>query len=1780
MANKQIDSFDEYCIDERNRTNNKRFRFVRECLMNTDFWIPNSVLLSKAFPIWSVVPVSEPRVVKLNLQLRTRIVPLYCARNDVALLQRLSELAMENKIKFSVSQESLKRDRQGGRDAKMQRFEAQGWFTLPTLDVKVAVPELTRLVDTLQKLTEAMPGQKDLFRRFFQFGCKIQLMPTLTDPLKKWFAWFADMLISFDMDLLIITALQASIKEFSAQGFDLPNISHIISILVMVVSAVLMGNVPDTETIKKVIVSAGNFSRGITSCWGLIDKICKDVIPMIYRKVNGCPIEIAQLEQQFNGIKDWYKDVQDLISLGLQDDIQLDTEVCTKVETLFRRGLNYASLAQELRLDSKCVQALNMHFGVVRMFYDRVQASGAFKGGPRVEPLVIHLFGESGVGKSGMMYPMAIDILKIEGIVDGKWAQDIYARSIEQDFWDAYRNQRIVLYDDFGQLKDSENSPNLEFFELIRFGNMAPYPLHMASIMDKSRTFFNSKAVILSSNTAYFNPKSLTCPEAIRRRLDISVDVSIRNEYRKKGSSMLDPQKASANGQSLNTDVYVFRLLDPMTGHMTDDPPLDYERFMQHVVKQYKRKIFRAKDMIKDLNDRATFVAEGMSTEEFLQTPLSPLSQMQLGAEPNDLEYDTSPSRFEKLEKLLSTPCFWSILGEEQRKRLKHLIFEKTSRQYFDDVVAFLKTLPKLVKEQLYAMRDQFCRISMDCFHFLVRNPEQGDNVFYQTIWNQLKSAAEACADLYLSFINHAIETLKQYPYLLIGLAIIPVLAGLYAEWGTESPVWDEKMEEERVNQLLYDRFMSSPSKTAPEIASSADPKTARAVGKRVEIASSGDPKTKPVIKSRVELASSSDPKTNKVKGTRTELASSADPKTKQMAKLSRVEIEDFEAQLMRDENAFGISRKIVANMYYISVFNGSELIGSLRGFFVVGRVFLTVRHLLPYFAHATHLRIWNAKNKEGYYFPVSAVKQSVVYDADGNVKDQVLLECPNIVPDHPKILDSIIDGNEIGKIRTQYGVLLTPDETGVVKRFGQVVAYDNPQSYSSVYGSYAIRQRYHYDLETSSGDCGSPLVVINPMVSRKLIGLHVAGAVAVGMASPLNKTDLERALQHLSKTAQIEMLYEDWVAEIDSEVTIPAGNFTPLGTSLYTVASAQETTLRPSLISGDVTTPITKPCHLGKVRVNGETIDPMMKGLEKCAIPSTMLDSNLLEAAIEDVKRNFCNDPERQRVLSDTEMVQGIEGDAFAAPINRSTSPGYPFKNQTRMPGKTQWLGSDEYKMDRILQLQIDERIENAKNNIRTPTIWCDTLKDERRPIAKVDQGKTRVFSAGPMDATLAIRKYFLGFAAHCANNRNANEISVGTNVYSSDWTQIADILSQKGPKVIAGDFSNFDGTLNVQILHGICDIINDWYQGTEEETQIRNVLWKEMCNSVHVCRNSIYMWTHSQPSGCPLTAILNSVYNSIAVRYVWMLITKGTPYHSMNSFREHVTMVAYGDDNVLNISDECSIFFNQISMAAAFETFGMTYTDEAKTGEMVPFRTLDAVKYLKRSFVMDHVSGLYLCPMDLEAVLEIANWTRKSVSIEEATEQNVENVCFELHLHGEAIFQQWVPALKKACRSKGLAPKIMTFYEYRFNEYQKAGMITAKTEISDEFVAQFGANIAPPAPLFIHSFLAWFIIVTHWRMMCSEFIAGIMLQVVNRYYPNIAKGYVWFLRALVILTTLISLGMDLQFGRNPLICDWSEMFLPNGAYTNGDRCMQQSLNWQEKVETYWKSIGMCVPL
>ena len=149
--------------------------------------------------------------------------------------------------------------------------------------------------------------------------------------------------------------------------------------------------------------------------------------------------------------------------------------------------------------------------------------------------------------------------------------------------------------------------------------------------------------------------------------------------------------------------------------------------------------------------------------------------------------------------------------------------------------------------------------------------------------------------------------------------------------------------------------------------------------------------------------------------------------------------------------------------------------------------------------------------------------------------------------------------------------------------------------------------------------------------------------------------------------------------------------------------------------------------------------------------------------------------------------------------PINRKTSAGYKYKQyQTpKTPGKTHFLGHDgpvDFSRKELKELRddVNEIISKAKQGIRTLHLCTDFLKDELRPLKKVEAVATRGISGAELDYVIACRMYFGAFMAACFNTYVKNGMAPGINHYK-DWYMIAEALQAGGrrTKMFDGDIS-----------------------------------------------------------------------------------------------------------------------------------------------------------------------------------------------------------------------------------------------------------------------------------------------------------------------------------------------------------------------------------------------------
>ena len=281
----------------------------------------------------------------------------------------------------------------------------------------------------------------------------------------------------------------------------------------------------------------------------------------------------------------------------------------------------------------------------------------------------------------------------------------------------------------------------------------------------------------------------------------------------------------------------------------------------------------------------------------------------------------------------------------------------------------------------------------------------------------------------------------------------------------------------------------------------------------------------------------------------------------------------------------------------------------------------------------------------------------------------------------------------------------------------------------------------------------------------------------------------------------------------------------------------------------------------------------------------------------------------------------------------------------------------------------------------------------------------------------------------------RSRNSVSNGCvlsiNPYGRMWDRIAAALRTKlsnysDPGVSAGDFSGFDSS-ELPVIHTvILQHINDWYgkPASHPDSIARCVLFMELVNSRHLCRDVLYEWSGSLPSGHPLTSVVNNIYNHVSVRYAWWRMCEeamrfdkfldASDYHEQifASFNENVAYITCGDDNIFSVKENMRDRFCLPVIAQYMSEIGLTLTSETKSSELkYDFRTIKETRFLKRSFYWDTVNLKWLAPLDLASFLDSVYWYKKSnyVSEKDSIFMNVNTALMELSQWTPEMYNRW---------------------------------------------------------------------------------------------------------------------------------------------------------------------------
>ena len=703
---------------------------------------------------------------------------------------------------------------------------------------------------------------------------------------------------------------------------------------------------------------------------------------------------------------------------------------------------------------------------------------------------------------------------------------------------------------------------------------------------------------------------------------------------------------------------------------------------------------------------------------------------------------------------------------------------------------------------------------------------------------------------------------------------------------------------------------------------------------------------------------------------------------------------------------------------------------------------------------------------------------------------DLMSVKFPNTVC-FPTILKHIVK-EEDAKRFTAIPAVLTTVAPQILQRDGKemitlfikefhitrVFANDEIIEYSRGDVKLCNRLSYEYNCATEYGDCGAALVAIARDMPRKILGIHVAGngqycisaaftRELVDSLLPLNAQDGVLLAHHevcpcicsdgcklcggSKLVCEIKDMYHGFTWFKDEDSNFIVGNLNHfqgvgfnMGKSMYSGKHSTTMIIEPSPLQGVVPWKAVKlPAMIvDHTLPDGSVCHVKQEAFKKLIADYKYMDPKLVDECVADAMKCLYDIPDwfkYCRVLTIDEAIFGVEptdpylGCIKSLNLNSSCGKVWERLKKGAKVGKRSWIDLDTRWVDPFFRQAVELQMAEWEQGIRRLDPFSMECKSELRKPPK--HLVPRMYNSGDMVSLVNTKRLFAGVVALIQQHWLSTGVTVGMNCHV-DFRVLCKKLQSRGLRVFDGDFKNFDGKLPVQFMERvmfylICFNKNGGY--TDANIRACHTADNSIRFAMLVALGMLLLMSRGNPSGNFLTTQLNSFCVKGALRYVWMILTKGTKYHSMQAYNEHVVEVANGDDNVVNVSADASVFFNQVTVSEVFNNHvGMEYTDASKTGVMTPFKMINEITYLKRTMTVSEAGAL-----DLESILESVLWLKRGVSSYDAFDCTLSSALMEMFHHGEEKFVWFRNELEKAMFGTSLNRIRLKTYPRVYEDY-----------------------------------------------------------------------------------------------------------------------------------------------
>ncbi|DAZ87472.1 TPA_asm: non-structural polyprotein, partial [Apostichopus japonicus associated picornavirus 1] len=535
----------------------------------------------------------------------------------------------------------------------------------------------------------------------------------------------------------------------------------------------------------------------------------------------------------------------------------------------------------------------------------------------------------------------------------------------------------------------------------------------------------------------------------------------------------------------------------------------------------------------------------------------------------------------------------------------------------------------------------------------------------------------------------------------------------------------------------------------------------------------------------------------------------------------------------------------------------------------------------------------------------------------------------------------------------------------------------------------------------TALGDCGNPLLWINPRSEGKLLGIHNASSKMMGTAALITRQDLDVLIPQ-SKTEDIYILpYQQVIPLVKQDVD----GFKQVGLpcdkegAFQRINYSRKTKIYRSPLAWSEMGDQFEPAVLSKddPRKKNDT-DPYETHMRKWTTEQKEIDVQLVDECFDEVAEFMASTVAmtgvKTRVLSKTAAINRdvyIDG---SNPLYRQSSAGYPYATWLGVKQKVPFLIQDKKTLlwninmqdqyGKELNQNIDQLLYHCGQLHKTAVVFSGSLKDEPLKMSKIEAGRTRTFAGSPLDFTIAYRKYFHSAVAAIHQSRNFHPIKIGINPQSVEWNELANYLEKYGDVGFDSDYKHYDANVHHEFVKRLPKVYNRIYQMTdpnhkEQDDVVREGLYMHLEKPILSYYSRVVMATGGIVSGEPSTSLDNSIINFVYYLYVWKRAVRAlddyTPWQeTLHCFLEKVRFALYGDDNICIVHPSARHIFTPKTFKTVLETELHQTITSADKGKDVHWTKLENMQFLKRMFVKN---GRYTVgPLTDEAFDKMLSW------------------------------------------------------------------------------------------------------------------------------------------------------------------------------------------------------------